>query len=504
MSLPVELLEIIFNFCHLGCPLPVNGYDWDGRWLSDSLRIFPYNVAAVDPVWNAILLRHRKYWTRLPRVVFNVDSKTPTHIDDARTLLRYLLGQPDPDPYHNYRNSHCHQFDVAIIRRFKENPDDVSEKERVKNLMDLLAPYMSCFRSIFIDVHASSSLPSNNLMTSSIVSFEYLCDIDDSDSDVVSHEPHDYSFAMEDSRITSHIAPHIALMALDLYTFRRNIAWLRRHTTLQSLTISHLSHVGTYNALGIPEIRLVLEALCSMVTTKPPGELSCLKYLRFRDINFAPSNVLCQAFTLFMRDLINTNLQYLSFEDVDPRFLEDLTQSIFLNRRDDLDYPAPMELHLMCGASSRDIPIKVEYWKYARLVLEGYDQSHLTASYPFDQDEFLSSELHLINCPGFTDSELEILSRVDPRSKDPFFSINLKYLKLTDCHGFTIQALQDMVATRGLSWQKHSRMAGKNKTRLDSLEVSGYGTPLSAKDKDWFMAHVKNFSWDGALFSAVY
>jgi hypothetical protein len=205
-----------------------------------------------------------------------------------------------------------------------------------------------------------------------------------------------------------------------------------------------------------------------------------------------------EAFSIFMRVPNNISLEHLSFEDVDPRFLEDITRSIFLNADRDLAHPAPLELHLSCGASSRDIPIDVQSWKYTRLVLEGYDQAHLTASYPFDQERFLSSELHLINCAGFTDSDLEILSKIDPETKSPLFSTNLKYLKLTDCHGFTIQALKDMVAAR----QKRSRMAGWKSRRLNSLEVSGYGAPLSDKDIDWFITRVKNLSWDGALSSA--
>ena len=134
----------------------------------------------------------------------------------------------------------------------------------------------------------------------------------------------------------------------------------------------------------------------------------------------------------------NINLHYLSFEDVDPWFLEELTRSIFLDTRHDLNQPAPMELHLKCGASSCDIPLDVQTWKYAGLVLEGYDQAHLIAGYPFDQENFLSSQLHLINCPGFTDTQLKILSKVDPETKDPLFSSNLTYLKLTDCHDFTM------------------------------------------------------------------
>jgi len=124
----------------------------------------------------------------------------------------------------------------------------------------------------------------------------------------------------------------------------------------------------------------------------------------------------------------------------------------------------------------------------------------ILAGYPFDQESFLSSELHLINCPGFTDSDFEILSKIDPETKAPLFSTNLKYLKLTDCRGFTIQALKNMMAARAMSW-KRPRMAGWKSRHLKSLEVSGYGAPLLDKDIDWFRTHMKEFSWDGPLSS---
>src|SRR5437879_3567702 len=109
MPLPVELLQIIFDFCYLGCQWPVARDDSEDPSLSDTLRDFPYSLAAVDPLWNAILLRHRHYWNGLRRIVFNVDSKTPTHIDDAETILQYMSYDP-------HRHS-FHQFHVAIIRR---------------------------------------------------------------------------------------------------------------------------------------------------------------------------------------------------------------------------------------------------------------------------------------------------------------------------------------------------------------------------------------------------
>jgi len=215
----MELLEIIFKYCYLGCLRDVDSDDWEGPSLSDTLRNFPYNLAIVDAAWNALLLRHRDYWTGLNRAVFNVDSKTPTHIDDAKILLRYILDEADP----------YHKFHVDIIRRSKANPDDAAEKDRVKNLVDLLAPEIRRCRTFLIDVHASSSLPSvttyfnDKLITSCVVSLEYLCDVDDSE-DTVSSEPHDYGFAMEGFHITS--------MILDGGTFRRNTARLRRQTKL--------------------------------------------------------------------------------------------------------------------------------------------------------------------------------------------------------------------------------------------------------------------------------
>jgi hypothetical protein len=59
-----------------------------------------------------------------------------------------------------------------------------------------------------------------------------------------------------------------------------------------------------------------------------------------------------------------------------------------------------------------------------------------------------------------TDSEQEILSRVDPETKDSFFPTNVKYLKLMDCHDFTVQSLKDIVTARAMGWQKFSRLAG--------------------------------------------
>ena len=96
-----------------------------------------------------------------------------------------------------------HQFHVTIIHHSKIDPDDEAEKEWVRELMNLLAPEIWCFKSILINIYASSSLLSvtiyfNSLLPLSLCSFEYLCDINDSE-DVVFHEPYDGNFVTQES-----------------------------------------------------------------------------------------------------------------------------------------------------------------------------------------------------------------------------------------------------------------------------------------------------------------
>ena len=278
--------------------------------------------------------------------------------------------------------------------------------------MNLLVPHTCRFRSFVIDVHASSSLPSvttyfNKLITSPMVSLEYLCDIDDP----------------EDLFLMGHMTTTLRsrAMILDRGTFRRNSNWLRQHTALESLTISHLSN-GATNTADL-DVQAALGAVFTIATPQLWNGSSNLKYFKFRDINFAPSESMCRSFSVFLDLPSHINLKYISFEDVDPWFLEDLTQTMFLNVNRDVADLTTMELHLTCDASSRDIPVDFQSLMYTRLVLEGYDRYrvHLTTSHPFDQEDFLSSDLHLINCSGFTNSALEILSRTDPETKAPFF-----------------------------------------------------------------------------------
>ena len=132
MSLPTELLELVFNFCYLGSL--ENDED-----LEFSLSTFsPYNLAEVDPLWKDILLDFPEYWTR-------VVSKSSTGEEDPEAMSSKLFG-------------------AAIIRRSGANPDDAAEKARVKNFMHLLELHISQFGASLIDVYASSSLPSLTIL----------------------------------------------------------------------------------------------------------------------------------------------------------------------------------------------------------------------------------------------------------------------------------------------------------------------------------------------------
>jgi len=133
-----------------------------------------------------------------------------------------------------------------------------------------------------------------------------------------------------------------------------------------------------------------LETVLSLVTPNYLGLWCNLKSLKFRDINFSSCDSMRRAFSIFMRVPSNISIQYLSFKHVDPWFLEGLTRSIFLNPDHDFSNPACLELHLTCGATSRDIPVDIKTWKYTRLVLEGYDKAHLAASYSLDQESYFS------------------------------------------------------------------------------------------------------------------
>jgi len=145
-----------------------------------------------------------------------------------------------------------------------------------------------------------------------------------------------------------------------------------------------------------------------------------------------------------------------------------------------------LSMYTTRGAFLREIPLPLR----CDNLIRGAD---FIITDPFVWRNFIGSELHVVNCPGFTGAELDLLSEVDSLTGHLLFSINLGFFKLTGCNNFTIRALKDMVKVRGTDspWDSLQRK------KLQSLEVSGYGTALAVEDGELFSDYLEYFSWDG-------
>jgi len=405
---PVELLELVFNFCYLGST----------REYPSLSTLFPYYLAEVDPLWKEILLKFPNYWTR-------VVSTIPSSVNDAKGTSRP-------------RSSTL--FGVAIIRRCRANPDGATERARVKDFLERLegSMQMQC-DSFSIDVYASSSLPS--------ITTDF------------NHIPPSFKYLRDDDKATSGQMPsYIIAIVLDGHTPRRTPPWLRHYKILTSLVVSP---PYSNRSLSVLDVEWALQTVSQMTTQPKEG---------------------------------STNLPSLTLEDIDnPRFVMTLTRTMYLTLLLEQLSPQLQELHLTCGVFLREIP------QCKRLVLEGYDRAHFIISDLFDQTFFVSPELHLIDCTGFTHSELDLLSKVDSVTKCPLFSFNLKSLILTGCRNFTIAALNSMVNARGVDLLESPRAYRK----FGSLEVSGYGIPLAVEDGKCLSTHLTHFLWEGETFSTV-
>ena len=401
-DLPIELLELVFNFCYLGSLENDEDFSFS--------TLFPYHLAEVDPLWKDILLNFPEYWTR-------VISKSSTGEEEVSSKL----------------------FGVAIIRRSGTNPDDAAEKARVRKFLDLLEPHMSQFGASLINVYASSSLPS---ITTDFIHVPptsmYLCDVDDNPG----------------SKCEDQMPSYIFMMVLHGCAFARDQSWLRDHKMLVSLS-QHSSN------LRIPDVNWALQTTFEMTTF---------------EMTTSPT----------------TSIEHLGAGDVTTNILK------FFERRTQIIYPDPayarhLHIHLTRGAFLGEIPLPTQC---GNLILEGYNPADFIITRPFDRKTFVSSQLHLINCPGFSDSQLELLSKVDPVTNWPSFSFDLKCLELTGCNNFTIEALKVMVNVRG---RFHS-LGFLRRRNLISLEVSGYGAPLAVEDGNWIADRLRYFSWDSRVF----
>jgi len=110
---------------------------------------------------------------------------------------------------------------------------------------------------------------------------------------------------------------------------------------------------------------------------------------------------------------------------------------------------------------------------------------------PFDQTSFASSELDLqINCTGFTDSELDPLSRVDS-VPTVFETHRLPQFYHSDAEGRG-KCTRDVLATRF-----------SNREEKYFKSVGTAPRCRAREDWDWFTTRLPHFLWDSASSSAV-
>jgi hypothetical protein len=95
-------------------------------------------------------------------------------------------------------------------------------------------------------------------------------------------------------------------------------------------------------------------------------------------------------------------------------------------------------------------------------------------------------KLTIINCPGFSDDTLHVMSSVVGRCGD-YISARYAYtLSIIDCPKFSITALKSFVSFK----MKHRPFS----VELEKITFSGHVPMISSEDRSWFAQHLIEFS----------
>ncbi|KII95517.1 hypothetical protein PLICRDRAFT_34399 [Plicaturopsis crispa FD-325 SS-3] len=121
---------------------------WPRRTNLRSRRIFPYAVAAVCPLWHAVLGTVPEFWTRL---VINID-RNASSFSDVQSHLSWSQNLP---------------LEVTVWRHDRDyGSDDPLERDRVALVTQLLSPHFHRFKRAHIEVTARWSKRVNRFLTS--------------------------------------------------------------------------------------------------------------------------------------------------------------------------------------------------------------------------------------------------------------------------------------------------------------------------------------------------
>jgi hypothetical protein len=411
------------------------------------------------------------------RILCSVCSLWSAIVVSIPELWRFVVGFVDiPDYWRKAGNqiqlSRDLTFTLVLARCNTGSAHDL-EGIHVQMMLAHAIPHFQRISYLSIDVHSSSSLPSikehfvRRMPRLKILKLQ--CDHDDgpyqkhnmlddliNDLSVMPNSPPPEKFS----------CPHLTLMAVDGANFRyicqERPEWTNDLGWLSYITVSHFTN--DVHRLDLNDVEEFLH------------KRSKIYSLKFVDVDF----------------------------DYDADHLP-IQPSIYIKDLELEDLSGPLYVHFFHNHAQYDIDtLSIKNCRLdGRLVfpltchtlnLEGvHDNEHLYSLLR----RWNSYTVSFRNCPGFNDAVLET---VDENSTHISSVERFENIILIGCSNFSIQALKRMVELRNptieidytdLDWMGH--VEGPE---LQSVVVHGYGSELSAADRQWFEDHLRKFIWD--------
>lgn len=474
--LPPEILSLIFTLVYLqnqhsyvsyaeivkadaaGMPFPTSSNIWAPEdVLSPSL--FPFALAAVCTTWRDTMSSLPEFWTRL--VMFANTPTTFPSLSDLRTFagLKQQLEWSSNLP-----------LDVFITRLPDEGLDTTAEDEGyiLRKAMDVLKPHVGRCKTINYNVVHSSSLPS--IMTDLNHPTPLLSELrlnsvfysDETNELTVSSHPLNFYFPCLE---------YLALDGRNFMDFSTNVPdWVER-----------IADPGEDDGTAVP---LAISNYLEMDGELPEGStfwdkiadaLSKISHLDLSSIMvFNPPK---------RRDLVGTlyrQLDRLEFLRVNPLLINEVLHNI--------SYTEILNI-VSCGIGE-DIDCEVDAF---HLTLEAIPNTQDICSF---LSRWCGFELTVINCPSFNDAGLDILTN---KSLSPN-TTNLGSFYISDCANFTVAALKRFVERQKAKFAEF----GDEDDDFTCLEVTGFGPPLPATEREWFQLNVPQFVWETHMDEAPY
>ncbi|KDR83179.1 hypothetical protein GALMADRAFT_873705 [Galerina marginata CBS 339.88] len=489
MSLPPELLSIIFKFVHHESPQTNEPRELIPRWMKkmdeglkraakalvhreeqidfSSPTLFPYSMAAVSPYWSEILSSHPEFWTL---VVFFVDSRY-TSMAQATIILKRSRKLP---------------IHVVITRRegfrMKEYPD-LHEKCQIEALINLLRPHLPRCKSLHIDAHLSLSLPvvpkafAGVGEVEDMFSMELVSDVYD-EGEHEEEDSDDDSLSSISSVDIDEFEPDLRSLIVDGQNFRRGAeeyeSWLSDQDKLKQLTVMRY-HAPLSSSEDEPyTVSCFIDHLWSLCS------VPCLK---LHDIRFQEDALKAPHLPTFLP------VEYLHLEDVNSGFVNTLFKYVEF---DDL---------VVLRITRSSVPKRCNLPALS-LILE-----EITSECDFMDTltVWRGDNLCIDSCAGFTD---EFLKRLAVK-EGPFLEIretkalmtcyNLQRLLLYRLSNVSVAALKNLVKQRN-KYVGYNNPNWRTTTdfgpALSSLAVVHCKVEkLSAADEKWFRSRLVEFYW---------